>query len=90
MEVIRVPGATGFIDTDYKAKARYAVDALDRLDFVYMHVEAPERRGTWECRGEGVGDRGSMKRSGSSLSARRRWSRFSRITPLQTLQDAYR
>ncbi len=41
MEVIHVPGATGFIDTDYEAKARYAVDALDRLDFVYMHVEAP-------------------------------------------------
>ncbi len=45
MEVIRVPGATGFIDTDYKAKARYAVDALDRLDFVYMHVEAPDEAG---------------------------------------------
>jgi len=45
MEVIRVPGATGFIDTDYKAKARYALDALDRLDFVYMHVEAPDEAG---------------------------------------------
>lgn len=45
MEVIHVPGATGFIDTDYKAKARYAVDALDRLDFVYMHVEAPDEAG---------------------------------------------
>jgi len=45
MEVIRVPGATGFIDTDYQAKARYALDALDRLDFVYMHVEAPDEAG---------------------------------------------
>jgi 2,3-bisphosphoglycerate-independent phosphoglycerate mutase len=45
MEVIRVPGATGFLDTDYQAKARYAVDALDRLDFVYMHVEAPDEAG---------------------------------------------
>ncbi|MCT8338239.1 cofactor-independent phosphoglycerate mutase [Methanoculleus sp. Afa-1] len=45
MEVIRVPGATGFIDTDYEAKARYAVEALDRLDFVYMHVEAPDEAG---------------------------------------------
>jgi len=45
MEVIRVPGATGFLDTDYEAKARYAVSALDRLDFVYMHVEAPEEAG---------------------------------------------
>jgi len=45
MEVINVPGATGFLDTDYEAKARYAVDALDRLDFVYMHVEAPDEAG---------------------------------------------
>ncbi len=45
MEVIQVPGATGFIDTDYEAKARYAVEALDRLDFVYMHVEAPDEAG---------------------------------------------
>ena len=45
MEVIHVPGATGFLDTDYEAKARYAVDALDRLDFVYVHVEAPDEAG---------------------------------------------
>jgi len=45
MEVIHVPGATGFLDTDYEAKARYAVDALDHLDFVYMHVEAPDEAG---------------------------------------------
>ncbi|WP_292519969.1 cofactor-independent phosphoglycerate mutase [Methanoculleus sp.] len=45
MDVIHVPGATGFLDTDYEAKARYAVDALDRLDFVYMHVEAPDEAG---------------------------------------------
>lgn len=45
MEVIRVPGATGFLDTDYEAKARYALKALDRLDFVYMHVEAPDEAG---------------------------------------------
>jgi 2,3-bisphosphoglycerate-independent phosphoglycerate mutase len=42
MEVIRVPGATGFLDTDYGAKARYAVDALKRLDLLYLHVEAPD------------------------------------------------
>ena len=45
MEVIDVPGATGFLDTDYEAKARYAVEALDRLDFVYVHVEAPDEAG---------------------------------------------
>ena len=45
METIRVPGATGYLDTDYHAKARYAVDALDRLDFLYLHVEAPDEAG---------------------------------------------
>lgn len=45
MEVIRVPGATGYLDTDYQAKARYALDALGRLDFVYLHVEAPDEAG---------------------------------------------
>jgi 2,3-bisphosphoglycerate-independent phosphoglycerate mutase len=42
MKVIRVPGATGFLDTDYQAKARYALEALNDLDFVYVHVEAPD------------------------------------------------
>jgi 2,3-bisphosphoglycerate-independent phosphoglycerate mutase len=45
MEVIRVPGATGYLDTDYQAKGRYAVDALQRLDFLYLHVEAPDEAG---------------------------------------------
>jgi 2,3-bisphosphoglycerate-independent phosphoglycerate mutase len=42
MRVITVPGATGFLDTDYQAKARYALEALKALDFVYVHVEAPD------------------------------------------------
>ncbi len=45
MEVITVPGATGYLDTDYEAKAQHAVDALKHLDFVYMHVEAPDEAG---------------------------------------------
>ena len=45
MEVIRVPGATGYLDTDYGAKARYARDALQRFDFLYLHVEAPDEAG---------------------------------------------
>ncbi len=45
MEIIRVPGATGFLDTDYNAKARYAIDALKHLDFLYLHVEAPDEAG---------------------------------------------
>jgi 2,3-bisphosphoglycerate-independent phosphoglycerate mutase len=42
LEVIDVPGATGYLDTDYDAKARYALDALCRSDFVFVHVEAPD------------------------------------------------
>jgi len=45
LEPIRVPGATGYLDTDYDAKARYALAALERLDFVYCHVEAPDEAG---------------------------------------------
>jgi 2,3-bisphosphoglycerate-independent phosphoglycerate mutase len=45
MEVIKVPGATGYLDTDYQAKARYAVSAMDHLDFLYLHVEAPDEAG---------------------------------------------
>ena len=39
---IEVPGATGYLDTDYAAKGRYAVEALDRYDLVCVHVEAPD------------------------------------------------
>jgi 2,3-bisphosphoglycerate-independent phosphoglycerate mutase len=45
MEVIAVPGATGYLDTDYQAKARYALSALKDLDFLYLHVEAPDEAG---------------------------------------------
>ncbi len=45
LRVIDVPGATGYIDTDYTAKANYALAALDTLDFVYIHVEAPDEAG---------------------------------------------
>ena len=40
MDVIKVPGATGFIDTNYEGKARAAIDALCDHDMVYVHLEA--------------------------------------------------
>ncbi len=41
MDVIKVPGATGYIDTNYEGKADAALKALaDGYDFVYVHVEA--------------------------------------------------
>jgi 2,3-bisphosphoglycerate-independent phosphoglycerate mutase len=39
---IDVPGATGYLDTDYAAKGRYGVDALAGHDLVCVHVEAPD------------------------------------------------
>ncbi len=45
MRIIDVPGATGYIDTDYKGKAKAALSALDLVDFVYVHVEAPDEAG---------------------------------------------
>jgi 2,3-bisphosphoglycerate-independent phosphoglycerate mutase len=42
MDIIEVPGATGYIDTNYENKAAYAVEALKKSDFLYLHVEAPD------------------------------------------------
>lgn len=39
---IEVPGATGYTDTDYAAKGRYAVAALKDSDIVFVHVEATD------------------------------------------------
>lgn len=42
LEIIEVPGITGYLDTNYAGKAEYALRALERLDLVYVHVEAPD------------------------------------------------
>ncbi len=39
---IDVPGATGYLDTDYAAKGRFGVQALKDHDLVCVHVEAPD------------------------------------------------
>jgi 2,3-bisphosphoglycerate-independent phosphoglycerate mutase len=39
---IEVPGATGYTDTDYAAKGRYAIEALNKVDLICVHVEAPD------------------------------------------------
>ncbi len=39
---VDVPGATGYLDTDYAAKGRYGVEALKEHDLVCVHVEAPD------------------------------------------------
>lgn len=42
LQVIEVPGATGYIDTNYEGKVEAALEALRELDFVVVHVEAPD------------------------------------------------
>jgi len=44
-EVINVPGATGWIDTNYVGKAEHALWALKTKDIAYVHVEAPDEAG---------------------------------------------
>ncbi len=45
MQVIEVPGATGLWDTDYEGKADAALKALETVDLVFVHVEAPDEAG---------------------------------------------
>lgn len=40
--VIEVPGATGYTDTDYAAKGRYAIEHLEKTDVLCVHVEATD------------------------------------------------
>ena len=40
-----IPGATGFIDTNYDGKVSAALSALETQDFVYLHIEAPDEAG---------------------------------------------
>ena len=41
-DLIEVPGATGFVDTNYQGKASAAIEALEEYDIVFIHVEAPD------------------------------------------------
>ena len=41
-DCIEVPGATGYIDTDYAAKGQYAIEAIAKFDVVCIHIEAPD------------------------------------------------
>ena len=45
LEIVNVPGATGYFDTNYAGKAQAAVDATERHDFVWIHIEAPDEAG---------------------------------------------
>ncbi len=44
-KILNVPGVTGWLDTNYLGKAEYSLDALEEVDFAYIHVEAPDEAG---------------------------------------------
>ncbi|MDO5579529.1 MAG: cofactor-independent phosphoglycerate mutase [Planctomycetia bacterium] len=43
--IIHVPNITGYVDTDFAAKGKYAADALDQFDLVCVHIEATDEAG---------------------------------------------
>lgn len=45
LEPIAVPGATGYLDTNYAGKVEAALRSLEEGDFVYLHIEAPDEAG---------------------------------------------
>ena len=45
LDVINVPGATGYIDTNYQGKVDAALSCLQSQDFVFVHVEGPDEAG---------------------------------------------
>ncbi|MCI1742414.1 MAG: cofactor-independent phosphoglycerate mutase [Prevotella sp.] len=45
LDIIKVPGATGLADTNYEGKAKAAIEALKKQDFVYLHLEATDEAG---------------------------------------------
>jgi len=45
LDNVNVPGATGYLDTDYKAKGEHAIKALQDHDIIFIHVEAPDEAG---------------------------------------------
>ncbi len=45
LDVVEVPGATGWIDTNFKGKAEAGLKALKKKDFLFLHLEATDEAG---------------------------------------------
>ena len=45
LKIVEVEGATGLADTNYEGKAHAAIEALEKDDFVFVHVEASDEAG---------------------------------------------
>ncbi len=42
---LKVDGATGYIDTNYKGKAAALLEGIKKCNFIYLHVESPDESG---------------------------------------------
>jgi 2,3-bisphosphoglycerate-independent phosphoglycerate mutase len=45
LDVIEVPGATAYFDTNYQNKVDYALESLKDHDVQFIHIEAPDEAG---------------------------------------------
>lgn len=45
LNALNIPGATGYIDTNYAGKAGAAIRSLENEDFVFVHLEGPDEAG---------------------------------------------
>ncbi len=45
LSVIDVPGATGYLDTNYEGKVEYALDSLNEVDITMIHIESTDETG---------------------------------------------
>ena len=45
LKIVEVEGATGLANTNYEGKAQAAIEALEKDDFVFVHVEASDEAG---------------------------------------------
>lgn len=59
LKPIHVEGATGYLDTNYRGKAEAALKGLEDLDFIFLHVEAPDEashNGDWKAKIQAIED----------------------------------
>ncbi len=45
LDILNVPGVTGFFDTNYEGKAAYALESLKIRDIAVIHIEATDEAG---------------------------------------------
>jgi 2,3-bisphosphoglycerate-independent phosphoglycerate mutase len=75
-----VPGANGDIDTNFEGKGRFAVEALDTYDLVFVHVEAPDE----------ASHQGSLENKIAALENVDRFIAGPLLVALEKREDPYR